>query len=101
MFEFLAGAARARLVAADFLGLANELRDRISADRKRLRLGWRSLGRGELFGSGVLELHRASEALLTLFLFAIDVRLRAQLHPAQHRDRVVLDAIEHRGEQLE
>src|SRR5262245_43504032 len=97
MFELLPRPAGAQLVAADLLGLANELSDgftRLGSHRLRF-FGWRRRS-GELFRGSVLELHGASQAGLAFLLFALftlDISLRAQLHAREHRDGVVLDAI--------
>src|SRR5690606_2179540 len=98
VFELLPRSAWARLVAADFAGIANELRD--LRGTLRVFFGLR-LRRGHLLGRGVLELHGARETTLTRLLFGVDLSLRTQLHPRQHRHGVVLHAVEHRSEQLE
>jgi hypothetical protein len=48
----------------------------------------------------MLEPHGSFQALLTLGFLGIDFRLGSQLHARQQGNRVVLDAIEHRGKQL-
>ena len=57
--------------------------------------------RAELLRLCMLELHRLLEATLPLGFLGVDLFLSAQLHARQERYRVVLDAIEHRREQLE
>ena len=49
----------------------------------------------------VLHLQLARELTLTLALLRLDLGLGAHLQPRQQRDRVVLDAIEQRAEELE
>src|SRR5262249_22921299 len=84
------GRARARL---DFRDRAGGPRlPAAGRDRARLNGGQRL---------GVLRLQSPHQPLLALLLLALDLRLTANLHLRDRGHGVELDAIEHRGEELE
>src|SRR5881397_4425533 len=92
MFVFLPRSARARIIATDLLANAGERRWRYS--------GGRSIsGDGEsFFVIGVLIAHVGHRRR---FLDRLHVLLRTHLHGEHILHDVLLDAIEHVGEQLE
>ena len=59
------------------------------------------IGSDDRLRRSVLDLQPARQLPLALALLLLDLRFAAHLHARQQRHRVVLDAIEHRAEQLE